>query len=422
MSYNGSGTFVINSAGTPYVSGTVISSTAANSLNSDLATGLSTAICKDGQTTVTANIPLGGFKITNLGAGTVASDAARLSQVQNSGTTTLISITGTDTITGTVSPTLTAYVAGQAFSFVVAATNTGAVTLNINSLGAIAVTRTGAVALVAGDMVAGQVAVVEYDGTRFQLLNGNSYTDLKVSGTLGVTGATTLSSTLAVTGITTVAAGTAALPSIISTTGTADTGQWFPAADTIAWSTAGTEKVRITSGGSVTINTNADLGSGSKLNIVNTAYILSARSSSAAAGRYVDFYIDSASTLGIVQGGSTPGVGLTYGATSWSALSDETQKDIIEPITNGLEKISSLRSVIGKYKFDDDEKRRSFLIAQDVEKVLPEAVDSLIDIKTEMPLLNLRYTDLIPLLVSAIKDLKTITEAQAARITALETA
>ena len=193
MSYNGSGTFVINSAGTPYTSGTVISSNAANSLNSDLATGLSTAICKDGQSTPTANIGLGGFKITNLGAGTVASDAARLSQVQNSGTTTLISITGTDTITGTVSPTLSGiYVTGQVFSFVVAATNTGAVTLNIDSQGAKAVTRTGAVALVAGDMVTGQVAIVEYDGTRFQLINGNSFTNLKVSGTLGVTGVATL--------------------------------------------------------------------------------------------------------------------------------------------------------------------------------------------------------------------------------------
>jgi uncharacterized protein (DUF1330 family) len=62
------------------------------------------------------------------------------------------------------------------------------VTLNIDSQGAKAVTRTGAVALVAGDMVTGQVAVVEYDGTRFQLLNGNSFTNLKASGTLGVTG------------------------------------------------------------------------------------------------------------------------------------------------------------------------------------------------------------------------------------------
>jgi hypothetical protein len=70
-----------------------------------------------------------------------------------------------------------------------------------------------------------------------------------LAGTLGVTGATTLSSTLAVTGITTVAAGSAAAPSIVSTTGTADTGQFFPAADTVAFSTAGTERIRITSGG-----------------------------------------------------------------------------------------------------------------------------------------------------------------------------
>jgi hypothetical protein len=260
LSYNGSGTFVLNTTGLPYVTGTVISSTAGNALNNDLATGLTTAITKDGQTTPTANIPLGNFKITNLGAGTVASDAARLSQVQNSGVTTLIAITGTDTITGTVSPTLTAYTAGQIFSFVVAATNTGAVTLNINSLGAQAITRTGAVALVAGDLVTAQVALVEYDGTRFQLLNGNSFTNLKASGTLGVTGATTLSSTLAVTGITTVAAGSQGLPAIVSTTGTADTGQWFPAADTIAFSTAGTERVRITSTGPLEIKSTNQTG------------------------------------------------------------------------------------------------------------------------------------------------------------------
>ena len=56
MSYNGSGTFQINTSGQPVVTGTVISSTAFNSLTSDLATGLSTAITKDGQTTTTARI------------------------------------------------------------------------------------------------------------------------------------------------------------------------------------------------------------------------------------------------------------------------------------------------------------------------------------------------------------------------------
>ena len=57
MSYNGSGTFQINSAGQPVVTGTVISSTAFNALTADLATGLSTAITKDGQTTTTVRVP-----------------------------------------------------------------------------------------------------------------------------------------------------------------------------------------------------------------------------------------------------------------------------------------------------------------------------------------------------------------------------
>ena len=57
MSYNGSGTFQINTSGQPVVTGTVISSTAFNSLTSDLATGLSTAITKDGQTVTTVQIP-----------------------------------------------------------------------------------------------------------------------------------------------------------------------------------------------------------------------------------------------------------------------------------------------------------------------------------------------------------------------------
>jgi hypothetical protein len=130
----------------------------------------------------------------------------------------LITIAGTaDAITGTTTPSLASYTAGSMFSFVVGTTNTTAVTLNIDGLGVKSVTRTGSVALVAGDMVTGQVVIVEYDGTRFQLLNGNSFTNLKTSGTLGVTGATTLSSTLGVTGATT-------LSSTLDVTGVATLG------------------------------------------------------------------------------------------------------------------------------------------------------------------------------------------------------
>ena len=197
MSYNGSGTFNINSAGQPVVSGTVISSTAFNALTSDLATGLSTALTKDGQTTPTANLPMGGKKITGLGAGTAASDAVRFDQL-TSASVPLITVAGTaDAITGTITPSLTSYTTGGVFSFVVGSTNTTAVTLNIDGLGAKAVTRTGSVALAAGDMVTGQVVLVEYDGTRFQLLNPNAFTNLRVSGTLGVNGSSSGTATLA---------------------------------------------------------------------------------------------------------------------------------------------------------------------------------------------------------------------------------
>lgn len=78
MAFNGSGLFLINSTGQPVVSGTTISSSVFNAFTTDIATGLSTALCKDGQTTPTANIPLGGFRITGLGLGTATTDAARV--------------------------------------------------------------------------------------------------------------------------------------------------------------------------------------------------------------------------------------------------------------------------------------------------------------------------------------------------------
>ena len=198
MSFNGSGTFVINSAGQPVVANTVISATTFNALTSDLANGLSTCITKDGQTTPTANIPMGGFKITNLATGTAATDAATVAQIQSNGAA-LVTVTGTDTLTGTLTPALVAYVTGAVYYFVAPATNTGAVTLNIDTLGAKAVTRDGTTALVAGDIVSGEMVAVVYDGTRFQLISAvNSFTNLNVSGTLTVAGTTTLNGNLQV--------------------------------------------------------------------------------------------------------------------------------------------------------------------------------------------------------------------------------
>lgn len=75
-----SGTFSLYSPGNPVVTGTTISSTWANNTLTDIATGLSTAVLKDGTQTITANIPMNSFKITGLAAGTTNGDAVRYQQ------------------------------------------------------------------------------------------------------------------------------------------------------------------------------------------------------------------------------------------------------------------------------------------------------------------------------------------------------
>ncbi len=80
MARNGTGTYVLP-AGQPVVTGTTISSTTHNTLASDLATALTTSICTDGQTPMAATLSMGTNKISNLVAGTLATDAANKAQV-----------------------------------------------------------------------------------------------------------------------------------------------------------------------------------------------------------------------------------------------------------------------------------------------------------------------------------------------------
>ena len=108
MSFSG-GTFSINSSGQPVVTGTVISSTAFNALTADLATGLSTAVLKDGTQTLTASLPMAGFILTGLGAGASAGNSLRYEQLFTAGTVTMLgnlSVPGTALVTGVA--TLTA--------------------------------------------------------------------------------------------------------------------------------------------------------------------------------------------------------------------------------------------------------------------------------------------------------------------------
>lgn len=170
MGYNGSGLFQINTAGQPVVADTVIDPTVFNALTADLATGLSTAITKDGQTTVTANIPMATYKFTGLGAGSARTDSASLANVQDGTGVYVGTVGGTaDVITLTPSPAIASYTAGQTFRFIASGANTTSVTVNVSGLGAKAITKNGTTALAAGDIPSGMMVEITYDGTRFIL-------------------------------------------------------------------------------------------------------------------------------------------------------------------------------------------------------------------------------------------------------------
>ncbi len=90
MSFNGSGTFVINSTGQPVSANTLIEAFVFNAFTADVATGLSTAITKDGQTTVTANLPMAGYRLTGLGAGSANGHSLRYEQLFSTSAVTLL--------------------------------------------------------------------------------------------------------------------------------------------------------------------------------------------------------------------------------------------------------------------------------------------------------------------------------------------
>ena len=95
---------------------------------------------------------------------------------------------GTDTITLTSGLSLSAYAQGQMFAFEAGGTNTSAVTLNVDSVGAKAIKKYHDVALASGDIETGGIYLVAYEGAsdEFLLLSpvANAPGDLLASNNL----------------------------------------------------------------------------------------------------------------------------------------------------------------------------------------------------------------------------------------------
>lgn len=169
MPFNGAGSYSPPAADFPAVAGTLIESAKFNNIVNDVATALSSCITKNGETTITANLPMAGFRHTGVGNASARNDYAAYGQVQDGASVWGGTAGGTaNALTLALTPAITAYAAGQAFRFKAAATNTGAVTVAINGLSTKAIQESGA-ALAGGEILQDGIYEIVYDGTQFQL-------------------------------------------------------------------------------------------------------------------------------------------------------------------------------------------------------------------------------------------------------------
>lgn len=82
-----------------------------------------------------------------------------------------------------------------------------------------------------------------------------------------------------------------------------------------------------------------------------------------------------------------------------TAYSDETLKDNVQTIKNALEKVSSLRGVEFDRKDLEGNPHQIGVIAQEVEKIIPEVV-----ITDSNGIKSVAYGNLVGLLIEAIKE------------------
>lgn len=215
---------------------------------------------------------------------------------------------------------------------------------------------------------------------------------LSLSSTLGVTGATTLSSTLAVTGNTTLTGDLAVNGGDITTTATTVTLFNTTATTVNAFGAA----------------TSISLGAATGTLTINTPNI---------AASNVNFTIKSLG-VGTAASGTTGEIRATGDISS--NYSDERLKENIQLISSALEKVESLKgvtytpnSIAESYGYKKEQ--TVGVIAQDVQKVLPEAVrHAPFDIilfegqevsRSGEQYLTVQYDKLVPLLIEAIKEL-----------------
>jgi hypothetical protein len=328
----------------------------------------------------------------------------------------------------TTGQSLVANVSGQAFHVKWSFGNTGAATINVDGIGAKALTKNGANALISGDLVSGTYARVTYDGTQFQVGGALPGVYQPLSANLTALGALTISANTYLLGTGANAFSVASIPAAAQTLiaqssqsalrsaglGSTTVGDAvFVAANAAAGQSAlalvpGTN-VQTQSGN---LNTYAGIAPSANAQTLLThtfGQMLSDLGAQASLGYTAanDTAVCHNSGTETWGGDKTMTGNLTVNGTITGG-SDRRIKQNIRPLTDALEIVGKLQGRRFEMIAEPDAQRIGF-VAQEIGEHLPEVVVA----AHHTGMLSVAYGDVTALLVEAVKTLS-------ARVWALE--
>lgn len=142
-----------------------INSQRADTHDQDIADGLTGSLPRNGEAGMTGNLPMGNNRITGLADATTRSDATTLAQMQDGGSLFAVDSGAADAYVAAFTPTIPALVDGMRIWVEISNTNTGASTLDVNSIGAKDIKLMNGADPIANQLVAGRIYGFIYDAT-----------------------------------------------------------------------------------------------------------------------------------------------------------------------------------------------------------------------------------------------------------------